>query len=106
MEKMLPSIISWLALGLYVGILSQLTLLWTGLTIRPTAPRRALLWVAVGAYVRWTYAAVLIIIALRQDIVFALMSVLGLCLSRWGFVWYLREGEALSRIGFEKGEKL
>ncbi len=106
MERMLPGVISWLALGLYVGILSQLTLLWTGLTIRPTAPRRALLWVAVGAYVRWAYAAALIIVALRQDILFALTSVTGLCLARWAFVWYLKRGDALTGISFRESEGL
>ncbi len=106
MERMFLGIVLWLVLGLYVGLLSQLTLLWTGLTIRPSAPRRALLWVAVGAYMRWAYAAALIILALQQDVVFALMSVVGLYLSRWGFLWYLRKGEPLSRIGFGRGERL
>jgi hypothetical protein len=106
LESIPPGVVSWLVLGLYVGLLSQLTLLWTGLTIRPAAPRRALLWMAVGAYMRWMYASALIVVAIQQDILFALASVIGLSLARWGFVWYLKKRDALSSFGFKEGEML
>jgi len=102
---MLPGVISWLGIGMYAGLLSNLTLLWTGLAIRPAAPWRALFWVAVGAYGRWVYVAALIVIALQRDILFALMGMIGLFLSRWGFIWYLKS-YTLSEIGLKEGDRL
>jgi hypothetical protein len=102
---MLSGVVSWLGIGIYAGLLSNLTLLWTGFVIRPTAPRWALFWVTLGAYGRWAYVAALIVVALQQDIRFALMSVIGLFLSRWGFIWYL-ESYALSEMDIKEGKRL
>ena len=86
----------WLALGGAVGVLNGLTLRWTMARLRPDAPLSGVALAVGGAALRWGLAAVMLIVASRQDLVSGLMTFAGLWLARWGVVWWLSRFEGHS----------
>ena len=89
---------SWLFIGGTVGVWNGLTLWWTVIRMRPGAPRRAVAWAFWGAMLRLSLAAGLLIAALQQGIVPALLVFSGLWLARWAMACWLAFGREPSDL--------
>lgn len=72
----------WFALGALWGVLGTLALRWSVARVQPESPGRALPLVVGGSLLRLGLVALLLLAALRQGIVPALLLLVGMLLTR------------------------
>ena len=84
--------IFWFTVGILTEVPLALSLKWSANFIQPSEYRKSSLVVVGGAFLRWIFVGLILLIAMSQHIYLTLLCLLGLNLAKFTFViWISRQ---------------
>lgn len=87
--------IFWFAVGILTEVLLALSLKWSADFIQPSEYRKSRLIVVGGAFLRWIFIGLILLIAMSPHIYLALLYLLGLNLTKFTFVIWISHQTAM-----------
>ncbi len=95
--------IFWFTVGILTEVLLALSLKWSVNFIQPSEYRKSRLIVVGGAFLRWTFIGLILLIAMSQHIYLALLYLSGLNLAKFTFVIWISRQTAMRPKQVGKG---